>query len=206
MMTLLSSSDDDVVVEKQVIGVDLEIPKTNIKPRIKKPVPLPRSKIDKKSIEIKSSKLSLENSGSPLPEDDTEQKTERRRRKKKDSKIDKEKEEEEVELKTFSEKKKSPSRHRSPVHASSKEVVEETGQELRFNYDRIVGISIHRSDCLRVDPLVRHPLVKVYLLDAETGEYLKKSDAQRSVSFYNEKSVDYILPLMTDVFDFKQRR
>jgi jouberin len=49
--------------------------------------------------------------------------------------------------------------------------------------------------------------VKVHLVDAATGNYLKKSNGDRSVSFYYEnQDVDYILPLMTEMFDYKDRR
>ncbi|PNF24369.1 hypothetical protein B7P43_G09651, partial [Cryptotermes secundus] len=91
------------------------------------------------------------------------------------------------------------------LRRESKEVAVETAvkkegsQSVELSYDKIVGIFIHRSECLQVDPLVRHPLVKVHLLDAATGNYLKKSNSGRSVSFYNEnQEVDYILPLMTE--------
>lgn len=99
------------------------------------------------------------------------------------------------------------------LRGESKEVAVETAvtkeesQSAELSYDKIVGIFIHRSECLQVDPLVRHPLVKVHLLDATTGNYLKKSNCGRSVSFYNEnQEVDYILPLMTEMFDYKERR
>lgn len=99
------------------------------------------------------------------------------------------------------------------LRRESKEVAVETAvkkegsQSVELSYNKIVGIFIHRSECLQVDPLVRHPLVKVHLLDAATGNYLKKSNSGRSVSFYNEnQEVDYILPLMTEVFDYKERR
>lgn len=117
---------------------------------------------------------------------------------------------EEVEGKEVSSGRKS-SFHK--LRRDSKEVAVETTvkkegpQSVELSYDKIVGIFIHRSECLQVDPLVRHPLVKVHLLDAATGNYLKKSNSGRSVSFYNEnQEVDYILPLMTEVFDYKERR
>ncbi|KAK7792381.1 hypothetical protein R5R35_007733 [Gryllus longicercus] len=72
---------------------------------------------------------------------------------------------------------------------------------------KIIGIIIHRSDSLQVDMLIQHPVVKVHLLDASTGKYLKKSSPDRAVSFYYEdKSIDFILPLMTKSFDFKIKR
>jgi hypothetical protein len=87
------------------------------------------------------------------------------------------------------------------------DLMTEESQAVKLSYNKIVGIFIHRSECLQVDPLVRHPVVKVHLIDAATGNYLKKSNCGRSVSFYYENcEVDYILPLMTEVFDYKERR
>jgi hypothetical protein len=86
-------------------------------------------------------------------------------------------------------------------------LMKEESRPVELSYDKIVGIFIHQSECLQVDPLVRHPLVKVYLVDAATGNYFKKSDCDRSVSFYYEnQDVEYILPLMTEMFDYKDRR
>ncbi|XP_063217241.1 jouberin-like isoform X2 [Bacillus rossius redtenbacheri] len=76
-----------------------------------------------------------------------------------------------------------------------------------YSYEKIVGVFVHNSDCLQPDLLVRHPLVKVHLICADTGQYLKKSSVDRSVSFfYENETVDYILPLMTESYDFRQRR
>nr|CAD7394410.1 unnamed protein product [Timema cristinae] len=76
----------------------------------------------------------------------------------------------------------------------------------KYSYEKIIGITVHRSDCLQPDVLVRHPLVKVHLIDVSTGEYLKKSDKNRPVSFFYENKVEHILPLMTEIFDFRERR
>nr|CAD7588533.1 unnamed protein product [Timema genevievae] len=76
----------------------------------------------------------------------------------------------------------------------------------KYSYEKIIGITVHRSDCLQPDVLVRHPLVKVHLIDVSTGEYLKKSDKNRPVSFFYENKVEHILPLMTEIFDFRERQ
>ncbi|XP_069701655.1 jouberin-like [Periplaneta americana] len=145
----------------------------------------------------------------------------KRKDKKKKGATNSNEKQEHTELKTLhpEEKKGTVSRRKSSYHKSrrkSKEekvetsltaAREEENQPSGLNYDKIIGIFIHRSECLQIDPLVRHPLVKVHLLDAATGNYLKKSNNERSVSFYYEnREVDYILPLMTEVFDFKERR
>jgi len=99
------------------------------------------------------------------------------------------------------------SRRKSREEASENVLMTQESQQMELHYDKVLGIIIHHSECLRVDPLIRHPLVKVHLLNAVTGNYLKKSNISRPVSFYYEnQEVDYILPLMTDIFDYKEKR
>ena len=40
---------------------------------------------------------------------------------------------------------------------------------------RLLGITIHRSDRLKSDLYIAHPLVRVHLIDLDTGKYVKKS-------------------------------
>ena len=99
------------------------------------------------------------------------------------------------------------SRRKSREEAVETVLMTRESQQRELRYDKVFGITLHRSECLRVDPLIRHPLVKVHLLNAVTGSYLKKSNISRPVSFYYEnQEVDYILPLMTDIFDYKEKR
>ncbi|XP_054991598.1 jouberin isoform X2 [Sorex araneus] len=71
--------------------------------------------------------------------------------------------------------------------------------------DLVLGVYIHRTDRLKSDFLISHPMVKIHVVDVNTGQYVKKDDSERSVSSYYEKeSVDYILPIMTQPYDFKQ--
>jgi len=99
------------------------------------------------------------------------------------------------------------SKRKSREEAVETVLMTQESQQMELHYDKVLGIIIHRSECLRVDPLIRHPLVKVHLLNAVTGNYFKKSNISRPVSFYYEnQEVDYILPLMTDIFDYKEKR
>jgi hypothetical protein len=99
------------------------------------------------------------------------------------------------------------SRRKSGAEAVDTVLMMGESQQMELSYDRVLGIIIHRSECLQVDPLIRHPLVKVHLINAATGSYLKKSNVNRPVSFYYEnREIDYILPLMTDIFDYKEKR
>ncbi|XP_023567963.1 jouberin-like [Octodon degus] len=69
----------------------------------------------------------------------------------------------------------------------------------------VLGVYIHRTDRLKSDFMISHPMVKIHVVDEKTGQYVKKGDSEHSVSSYceNEK-VDYILPIMTQPYDFKQ--
>ena len=40
---------------------------------------------------------------------------------------------------------------------------------------RILGVTIHRSDRLKPDLYIAHPLVRIHIVDANTGAYVKKS-------------------------------
>lgn len=71
--------------------------------------------------------------------------------------------------------------------------------------DEIVGITVHGVDCPIIDLLVRHPVIKLYIVDTSTGEYYIKSDSKRTVCYF-EENTSYIQPIMTHPFDFKQRR
>ncbi|KAG8510881.1 Jouberin, partial [Galemys pyrenaicus] len=71
--------------------------------------------------------------------------------------------------------------------------------------DLVLGVYIHRTDRLKSDFLISHPMVKIHVVDENTGQYVKKDDSERPVSSYYEKEgVNYILPIMTQPYDFKQ--
>ncbi|CAB4020711.1 jouberin isoform X1 [Paramuricea clavata] len=69
-------------------------------------------------------------------------------------------------------------------------------------------IVIHKADRLKTDLRINHPLVRVHVLDVNTGEYVKKCSGNRAATSYyeNPETVDHILPLMTQPFDFKQQK
>ncbi|XP_057345232.1 jouberin isoform X3 [Manis pentadactyla] len=71
--------------------------------------------------------------------------------------------------------------------------------------DLVLGVYIHRTDRLKSNFMISHPMVKIHVVDENTGQYVKKDDSERPVSSYYEKeTVDYILPIMTQPYDFKQ--
>ena len=70
----------------------------------------------------------------------------------------------------------------------------------------IVGLIIHRTDKLKSDFFMSQPVVRVHIIDVKTGASLKKQHRDRAVtSFYESEDVDFILPMMTQPFDFKQK-
>ncbi|KAG8274400.1 Jouberin [Homalodisca vitripennis] len=71
--------------------------------------------------------------------------------------------------------------------------------------EEIVVVTVHGMDCPLVDPLVRHPMVRLHVIDTMTGEYRHKLDPTRAVCYYGE-STGYIPPIMTHMYDFKQHR
>ena len=74
---------------------------------------------------------------------------------------------------------------------------------------RILGVTIHRTDKLKTDFFIAQPSVMVHVMDSETGTYIKKLDKSKAVTAYYEqenKNVDFILPIMTQPFDFKKRK
>ncbi|KAM9842057.1 jouberin-like [Aulostomus maculatus] len=76
-----------------------------------------------------------------------------------------------------------------------------------FDDSLVLGVHVHRTDHLKTDPRISHPMVKIHVVDDITGQYVKKEDSHRPVSsFYEQDNVDHILPIMTQPFDFKKNK
>lgn len=45
-----------------------------------------------------------------------------------------------------------------------------------FDDSLVLGVYIHRTDRLKMDLLVSHPMVKVHVVDELTGQYVKKEN------------------------------
>uniref|UniRef100_A0A8C7T7G9 Abelson helper integration site 1 n=1 Tax=Oncorhynchus mykiss TaxID=8022 RepID=A0A8C7T7G9_ONCMY len=89
---------------------------------------------------------------------------------------------------------------------SDTEIVE-TPRRPVFDDNLVLGVYIHRTDRLKTDLLVSHPMVKIHVIDEMTGQYVKKEDSHRPVSsFYEQESVEHILPIITQPFDFKKNK
>ncbi|XP_064605140.1 jouberin-like [Liolophura sinensis] len=74
---------------------------------------------------------------------------------------------------------------------------------------RILAVTIHRTDKLKNDFYILHPLVRVHVVNEKTGNYLRKQHSDRPVtSFYenNQDNLGYIQPIITQPYDFKEKR
>uniref|UniRef100_A0A8B9MTG9 Jouberin n=1 Tax=Accipiter nisus TaxID=211598 RepID=A0A8B9MTG9_9AVES len=85
----------------------------------------------------------------------------------------------------------------------------EFSTQSKFGLDdgRVLGVYIHRSDRLKTDLLVSHPMVKIHVVDQRSGLYVKKDHSKRKVSsYYEQEQIEHILPIMTQPYDFRQSK
>lgn len=45
-----------------------------------------------------------------------------------------------------------------------------------FDDSLVLGVYIHRTDRLKTDLMVSHPMVKIHVVDQKTGLYVKKEN------------------------------
>lgn len=72
-----------------------------------------------------------------------------------------------------------------------KQQLDDVDEETKY-----ISVKIHRSDMLEADYITRHPMVKVHIVNATTGEYLKTSN----------KESDVLSPVVSGKFDFKEKK
>ncbi|XP_077418917.1 jouberin [Vanacampus margaritifer] len=102
-------------------------------------------------------------------------------------------------------KKKKKKKKSTLEEENANEVPKKT--DLDENDGLVLGVYVHRTDGLKTDLRISHPMVKVHVVDDITGQYVKKEDSHRPVSsFYERDTVDHILPIMTQPFDFKKNK
>lgn len=88
-----------------------------------------------------------------------------------------------------------------------KENVIDPVQEPFRKYDQVLSIVLHHTDRLERNSLVIHPVIKVHLVDYETGEYIKKTDSSIGAVFHTEsKNLTYIMPVITQSFSLEEDR
>ncbi|XP_053316077.1 jouberin [Spea bombifrons] len=90
-----------------------------------------------------------------------------------------------------------------PVPEGNKE--KEASTNLVYDDSLVLGVYIHRSDKLKTDVMVSLPMVKIHIVDQKTGEYVKKDNRKNMVSSFSDPAKqEYILPLVTQAYDFKR--
>uniref|UniRef100_A0A4W5PAX7 Jouberin n=1 Tax=Hucho hucho TaxID=62062 RepID=A0A4W5PAX7_9TELE len=100
-----------------------------------------------------------------------------------------------------------PERETRLVKEESDTEIVETPRRPVFDDNLVLGVYVHRTDRLKTDLLISHPMVKIHVIDEMTGKYVKKEDSHRPVSsFYEQESVEHILPIITQPFDFKKNK
>ncbi|KAM9708599.1 jouberin isoform 1-T1 [Menidia menidia] len=101
-------------------------------------------------------------------------------------------------------KKKKKKKH---VVKEETETEPEEQQKPVFDDSLVLSVFIHRTDRLKTHLMISHPMVKIHVVDDNTGQYVKKEHSHRPVSsFYEGEKVDHILPIMTQPFDFKKNK
>ncbi|NWW70902.1 AHI1 protein, partial [Climacteris rufus] len=81
-----------------------------------------------------------------------------------------------------------------------------TQSKFDFGDDLVLGVYIHRSDRLKIDHLISHPVVKIHVVDQRSGLYVKKDYSKKEVSSYEEGEIEHILPIMTQPCDFRKSK
>lgn len=56
------------------------------------------------------------------------------------------------------------------------EAESEAPQKPVFDDNLVLGVYIHRTDRLKTDLMISHPMVKIHVVDEATGQYVKKED------------------------------
>ncbi|NWS44033.1 AHI1 protein, partial [Probosciger aterrimus] len=108
-------------------------------------------------------------------------------------------------------KKKTRKEENTEVAAENDEEMKnsEISTQTKFGFgdDLVLGVYIHRSDRLKTDLRVSHPMVKIHVVDQRSGLYVKKDHSQRKVSsYYEQEQIDHILPIMTQPYNFRQSK
>ncbi|NXO81306.1 AHI1 protein, partial [Sitta europaea] len=79
-----------------------------------------------------------------------------------------------------------------------------TQSKFGFGDDLVLGVYVHRSDRLKIDHLISHPLVKIHIVDQRSGLYVKKDYSKKEDSSYEQEEIEHILPIMTQPCDLRK--
>ncbi|KAM7060840.1 jouberin isoform 1-T2 [Acridotheres tristis] len=105
-------------------------------------------------------------------------------------------------------KKKTRKEETTEVAAENDEEMKnsEISTQSKFDDDLVLGVYIHRSDRLKIDHLVSHPVVKIHIVDQRSGLYVKKDYSKKEDSSYKQEEIEHILPMMTQPCDFRKSK
>jgi hypothetical protein len=66
------------------------------------------------------------------------------------------------------------------------------------NSSNILNVKVHGIENLKFSRKIVHPLIQIHIIDLTTGKYLLKKQINKCVtSYYENKLLDFILPVMT---------
>ncbi|XP_027855752.1 jouberin isoform X3 [Xiphophorus couchianus] len=115
--------------------------------------------------------------------------------------------EREVDTENETESKGKKKKKKKHVVKEESEAKPEKSDKQVFDDGLVLGVFVHRTDRLKTDLLISHPMVKIHIVDEITGTYVRKEDCQRPVSsFYEQENVSHILPIITQPFDFRKNK
>ncbi|KOX68073.1 Jouberin [Melipona quadrifasciata] len=89
---------------------------------------------------------------------------------------------------------KSASAHTPSINAE--EDSKRKKKRKKKNNVKYISVTIHRTDTLEIDYVTKHPMVKVHIVKAENGKYLKSEHGAST----------YLQPIITGKFDFKENK
>ncbi|KAK9872921.1 hypothetical protein WA026_020273 [Henosepilachna vigintioctopunctata] len=95
----------------------------------------------------------------------------------------------------------------SKEHKSDNSIIDTLNDKFpdKKPYD-IVHLIIHKTDKLLLNSLVVHPVVKIHIVDINTGNYYSKKHRERSIMYYYDSNLHYIPPIMTHPFNLQEQR
>ncbi|KAJ3280917.1 Jouberin, partial [Rhizoclosmatium sp. JEL0117] len=70
----------------------------------------------------------------------------------------------------------------------------------------VCNIKLIKTDPLIADAMVLHPVVRVHIIDASTGHYVRKNPEVPATTFNEGAVIDYILPTMTKPYSFQKHQ
>ncbi|XP_063773447.1 jouberin isoform X2 [Pseudophryne corroboree] len=69
----------------------------------------------------------------------------------------------------------------------------------------MLGVHIHRADKLKTNIMTSRPMVKIHIMDQQTGDYVKKENSTDAASSFSEQGRhECVLPKLTQPYEFKR--